>query len=101
MTLSGGDSWEEPGATVIVRNSTFEDNSSGGDDGGVIYCSDFSTTNIMGDDNTFAENSGGINGGVLAATSDSNITIEGGTFHGNFAGEVSAGCVPKQFWSSG
>lgn len=103
MTLTSGDDWtENPGATLIFRNSTFTANLADLDNGGVVNVGEFCTVRILGENNNFTENKCGVDGGVGSATSNSRIVIEGGTFANNQAGEVSSLVVfpPFLVWRS-
>lgn len=96
LVLSNGEA-EFPGAHVIMQNSYFQNNTAGDDNGGVVNVGEFCTLSIEGDGNVFERNSCGQDGGVLATTTDTVVTIEGGTFEDNECGEVScvsAACVP-------
>lgn len=94
MFLSGGEDWEDlSGAYVILHNSTFLANRAGLDNGGVLNLDEFSRVNITGDGNVFTENKCAISGGVLAASINTRVTVEGGEFNNNEAGEVSSGVV--------
>lgn len=73
----------------MVSNSTFTENESDGGSGGVIYCNVYSTVVVMGNDSIFTDNYSAEYGGVLAAASDTDVTIEGGEFSWNQADEVS------------
>lgn len=73
---------------MVVSNSTFTENESDGGSGGVIYCNAYSTVVVMGNDSIFAENYSAEYGGVLAATSNTDVTIEGGEFSWNTVEEV-------------
>lgn len=88
--LSGGDSWTSPGAALVVINSTFTENESDGNSGGVIYCNTYTTVVVKGDGNSFANNYSGQYGGVLGATSNTDVTIDGGEFSSNAVDEVGA-----------
>ncbi|CAN0330304.1 unnamed protein product [Ascophyllum nodosum] len=87
VTLSSGDSWDEPGATIIMRNSTFVNNFAELDSAGAIYLGEYASARIEGDRNNFTGNICDIYGGVLAATTNTNVTVEGGWFKDNEAGE--------------
>lgn len=84
------DDWiHEAGATIILRNSFFDNNTAGGDSGGVGYLGENGTLRVEGDDNVFYDNTCGTHGGVFAATSYTSIIVDGGSFKGNGHGEVS------------
>lgn len=94
IALSGGNDWfEKKGATAILRNSTFEECEADGDSAGVIYGNEFTYTHISGDENKFIANKCRAYGGVLAATANTTVVVEGGDFIGNFAGEVRVGTI--------
>ena len=88
MSLSSGTSWDRPGATVIMRNSLFGSNEAELESGGVINAGEFCTTVVEGDGNRFELNNCYGDGGVIVATTDTSITIEGGLFINNRVGEV-------------
>lgn len=89
VSLSAGSDWEEtPGATVILQNSTFRENRADLNNGGVIFLADFSAVTITGHENEFALNKCGRDGSVLAAATNTTVTVEGGHFFENGA-EVS------------
>lgn len=89
VTLSSGDNWEDdPGPTIIIRNSTFTGNFAELDSAGAIYVGEYATVKIEGQRNNFTANVCGFTGGVLAATSNTNVTVEGGLFQENEADEV-------------
>lgn len=46
---SSSDSWEYPGGTAVVINSTFANCSASRDVGGVVYLNQYTTLNITGD----------------------------------------------------
>lgn len=90
LALSDGDDWETaPGAVVILRNSSFINNTANDDNGGVVNVGTFSLLAVEGDGNVFEQNVCGQDGGVVASTTDSLVTFEGGTFKGNMCGLVS------------
>lgn len=96
LALSSGEE-QLPGALVIMRNSYFLNNTAGSDNGGVVNVEKLSNLSIEGDGNVFERNLCGQDGGVLALTSSTVVTIEGGTFKENGCGEVScvsADCLP-------
>lgn len=88
LVLSSGESLDDPGATVIMRNSSFESNSANLDSGGVVNMDDFTTAVVEGNDNVFDGNECYGDGAVFAASADSSITIEGGLFINNHVEEV-------------
>lgn len=88
--MSSGDSLSEPGATVIMRNSSFESNAADRDSGGVAEMAKFSMAIVEGDDNVFDGNECYGDGAVFAASTDTSITIEGGLFINNHVEEVRA-----------
>ena len=75
-----------------MRNSTFTGNIAGIADAGAVNVGEFATARFEGDGNNFTGNVCGANGGVLASSTDTNITVEGGWFEGNEAGEVGGEC---------
>lgn len=82
--LSSGSDWStNPGPTVILRNSTFRDNTADLEDGGVAYLGDFVNVTVQGDGNVFERNTCGSDGAVFAVTTDALLTIEGGFFSSN------------------
>lgn len=91
MSLSSGDNWAEPGATVIMRNSLFGSNWADLDSGGVVSADEYCTMVVEGDGNVFEGNECYGDGGVIVATTDTSITIEGGLFINNRVEEVSLG----------
>ena len=92
IAISNGKSWTRPGATVIMRNSTFTGNIADIGSAGTVNVGEFATARFEGDGNTFTGNVCGTDGGVLAATTDTSITVEGGWFEGNEAKEVGGEC---------
>ena len=92
VALSSGEDWtDDPGATVIMWNSSFELNTADLDNGGVVNVGEFSNLTVAGDDNVFQGNNCTQDGGVIASTTDSSVVIEGGTFTGNSCEGVSFG----------
>lgn len=90
LVLSSGDDWvEDPGAVVIMRNSAFESNTAGLDNAGVANVGEFASITVAGDGNLFKGNTCGEDGGVFASTTDTLVTVEGGTFEGNACEGVS------------
>ena len=79
-----------------MRNSTFTNNFAELDNGGVINLGEYASVLIEGDGNNFTGNICNIDGGVLAATTNTNVTVEGGWFEGNKAGEVSMESPPPR-----
>ena len=71
-----------------MRNSTFANSFAELDSAGAIYLGEYASALIEGDHNNFTGNICDIYGGVLAATTNTNVTVEGGWFKGNEAGEV-------------
>ncbi|CAM9180228.1 unnamed protein product, partial [Ascophyllum nodosum] len=86
ITLSSGENWSDPGATIIMRSSTFVNNFAELESAGAIYLNEYASALIEGDRNNFTGNICGTEGGVLAATTNTNVTVEGGWFKGNEAG---------------
>lgn len=86
--LSSGESLDDQGAIVIMRNSSFESNAADRDSGGVMSMAEFTTVFVEGDDNVFDGNECFGDGAVFAASSNSSITIEGGLFINNHVEEV-------------
>lgn len=90
ITLSSGTNWEQdPGPTVILRNSTFESNKADLGNAGVVYLGEFSAIFVEGDRNVFEGNSCKVDGGVFGGTTNTSITVEGGVFRNNKASKVS------------
>ncbi|CAN0129832.1 unnamed protein product, partial [Laminaria digitata] len=75
----------EPGAVVILRNSTFRDNRAEVESGGVLFLGEFVDVTVEGDGNVFEGNYCGTDGGVFAVTTNATVTVEGGLFHKNSA----------------
>lgn len=89
MSISSGVDWEdEPGATVILRNSTFKSNTADAGNAGVVNLAEFTTLVVAGDGNVFEGNTCGDDGGVFGGTTNTNITVEGGVFRDNLADAV-------------
>ena len=88
VILNGGDSWDDPGAIITIRNSTFLENSALLDSGGAIYVGKYAEAHFEGDTNNFTKNVCELDGGVLAASTNSLVTVEGGLFNSNEAGEA-------------
>lgn len=94
MVLASGNSSENnSGASVTVFNSIFDANEAGSDNGGVFNVNQFSEVIIAGDGNFFTRNICAVDGAVLAASSDTNVIVEGGKFHDNLGQLVSFGVV--------
>lgn len=89
VVLSTGTNLTFPGGVVIIQNSSFESNTAHVDNGGVINVGEFARVIVEGDGNVFEQNACGEDGAVFAATTNSLVLIEGGTFKGNNAGRVS------------
>lgn len=90
LALGDGQDWSvNPGGTVIMLNSFFHSNFADNDNGGVVNVGRFARLTIEGDENVFEENACGLDGGVIASTTNSSVTIEGGAFKGNKCGLVS------------
>lgn len=88
--MSSGKDWDStPGGVLIIRNSTFADNTADLDNGGVLSLGEFCTAIIQGEDNVFTGNRCGVDGGVVAASVDSKVSVEGGYFSYNEGGDVS------------
>ena len=84
LALSSGSSWtDDPGAILILRNSSFQSNTARLDNGGVVNVGEFAQATVEGDGNVFEGNTCGADGGVFASTVDTLITVEGGTFKRN------------------
>lgn len=95
MALSGGDNWSnEAGGIIILTNSTFELSKADRETGGVIYGNEFTTVDITGDGNNFVNNECGADGGVVAASTNTRVVVEGGNFTDNFA-EVRRGTARR------
>lgn len=80
---SGDDRIDNPGARVTLRNSSFRWNMADLDNGAVANVEKFASILVEGDGNVFEGNNCGADGGVFASTTDTLVTIEGGTFQGN------------------
>lgn len=94
MALSSGDDWTtRPGATVVLRNSTFESNTADLGNAGVVSLDKFTTLVVAGEGNVFEGNVCGEDGAVFAGTTDSHIVVEGGEFKDNVADSVGVSCV--------
>lgn len=90
LALSSGDDWiDDPGGIVIMRNSSFESNTAGFDNGGVANVGEYAKLTVEGDGNRFEANRCSQDGGVFASTTDSLVTFEGGTAKGNSCKGVS------------
>lgn len=89
LSLSSGTNLTVPGGIVIIQNSWFESNTAHFDNGGVMNLAEFAKATVAGDGNVFVGNTCGEDGAVVAATTDSSVDIEGGTFSRNNAGRVS------------
>ena len=63
-----------------MRNSTFVNNFAELGSAGAIYLGEYASALIEGDRNNFTGNICDIDGGVLAATINTNVTVEGGWF---------------------
>lgn len=86
MVLSSGDNWDEnPGAMAVLDNSTFKSNKALADNGGVINMGEFTTVNILGHENVFEFNQCEEDGSILAASTNTLVTVEGGDFFNNSA----------------
>ena len=75
-----------------MRNSTFTGNIADVASAGVVNVAEFATARFEGNGNNFTGNVCGAHGGVLASSTNTNITVEGGWFEGNKAGEVGGEC---------
>lgn len=71
-----------------MRNSNVTGNVADADSAGAIYIGKYAVARIEGNGNNFTGNTCGDTGGVLAATTNTNVTVEGGWFQGNGADEV-------------
>ena len=72
-----------------MRNSTFfVGNSAQLDGAGAIYLGEYAEAHFKGDHNNFTGHVCDIGGGVLAVTDNTHVTVEGGIFKDNQAGEV-------------
>lgn len=90
LALSSGNNLiDKPGAAVIMRNSSFEKNTAGLDNGAVANVEKFASILVEGDGNVFEGNKCGEDGGVFASTTNTMVTIEGGTVNGNSCDGVS------------
>ena len=63
-------------------------NVAGLDSGGAIYLGEYTVTRFEDSGNNFTNNKCNIDGGVVAASENTNVTVEGGLFEGNEAKEV-------------
>ena len=84
----GTGDYSEEGPVTILRNSTFMSNEASLDNGGVINVGTYGLLFVEGGDNVFASNRVDESGGVIAATTDTTVVIEGGEFHDNEAYKV-------------
>ena len=84
----GGVAVLSSGANITIRNSTFVGNTAQLDAAGAIYLNENTEAHFEGDHNIFTGNKCNVNGGVLAATDNTLVTVEGGIFKNNEAGEV-------------
>lgn len=73
---------------MIIRNSNVTRNFAEANDAGGIYLGEYAIARIEGSGNNFTGNACGGTGGVLAATTNTNVTVEGGLFYENEASEV-------------
>ena len=73
---------------MIIRNSTFAGNIADLDSAGAVYLNEYSVVHFEGGGNHFTMNACKDFGGVVAATTNTNITVEGGLFENNEAKEV-------------
>lgn len=80
---------------MIIRSSTFAHNRAKEESGGVMYSNEYTTVEVVGDDNRFEGNNCNSDGGVFGATSHTTIVVEGGEFFDNYSDEVSA-CAKRQ-----
>ena len=89
VTLSSGYEWTfEPGAALVLRNSTFTDNLAHLDNSGVVNLGEYSSVVVEGDGNVFARNVCGGYGAVFGAAADARLVVEGGEFYENEASDV-------------
>ena len=88
VALSSGDSSDDPGAHITMRNSTFVGNAAQLDGAGAIYLGEYAEAHFKGDHNNFPGHVCDIGGGALAATDNTHVTVEGGIFKDSQAGEV-------------
>lgn len=72
-------------ATVIIRNSSFEANREEREGGVVMHLDDFTHVAVEGDEKFFEANSYNADGAVVAATTNTLLRIQGGTFRQNTA----------------
>ena len=63
-------------------------NVAGLDNGGAIYLGEYTVARFEDSGNNFTNNECNIVGGVVAASINTNVTVEGGLFEGNDAIEV-------------
>lgn len=98
ISFSSGADWETtPGATVILRNSTFDLNTADGGNAGVVNLAEYTTLIVAGEENRFRGNECGEDGAVFGGTTNTNITVEGGVFRGNFANGVGGWVCGRKF----
>ena len=63
-------------------------NVAGLDNGGAINLGEYTVARFEDSGNKFTNNKCNIDGGVVAASTNTNVTVEGGLFEGNDAKEV-------------
>ncbi|CAM9574874.1 unnamed protein product, partial [Ectocarpus sp. 12 AP-2014] len=86
VNLSGGDDWDEdPGAVLVVQDSSFVSNTALLNNAGGVTMNKFTNTTIVGQGNVFYGNRCAQGGAAIGADYNSIITVEGGTFIGNEA----------------
>lgn len=87
----------DPGGIVTLTGSTFNGSRADRATGGVIYGNEYSAVNIIGDRNQFMRNSCEGDGGVLAASKNTRVIVEGGNFTENSAKAVGRGTAGRQW----
>ncbi|CBJ33129.1 asn/thr-rich large protein family protein [Ectocarpus siliculosus] len=86
INLSGGEDWDDdPGAVLIVQDSSFVFNTALLNTAGGVTMNQFTNTTIVGQGNVFYGNRCALGGAAIGADYNSIITVEGGTFIGNEA----------------
>lgn len=72
---------ENPGGTIIICNSTFAGKTADLHSAGVVNLGEFATAQFERQGNNFTANLCGLHGGILAATTETNKTVEGCLIH--------------------
>ncbi len=76
------------GGTLIINNSTFNNNRSSGESGAI---DNFSFATLIITNSTFSNNRAGTNGGAISNISSSDVTIINSTFANNSSGGTNQG----------